>query len=405
MFKKKFYDKHWNFSNTKFIALLQKSKKAIENKNKKKNNVSLNADINLFNMVSKKEVWQFINKFSIFINSWIDIKWTLNILTKQIKNPYLKKISNEMKTNIDYWISISETMRQYPKVFDNLTVSLIAVWETTGTLWKILAELDRKMIASLELRWKVKWAMVYPIILLSLTALMVTFLMVFVVPKITEAFTKTNSELPALTQFIVATSNFIVEKWLLIVLIFIWTIFLYKMSRKTYAWNLFWWYVALRVPVFWHITKQSNIIYFIDSFTLLLDSWVLLLDSLKIASLVVTNVHYKKEIMRIKNEIESGLTMSKSLWLNTEYDTNVYLNKYFWEEFAYVVNTWEETWTLSASLKKIWLNYNMELKRYIWNLASMLEPFIIVIVWAIVWTIVIGIMLPFFELWKVAQKM
>jgi general secretion pathway protein F len=405
MFAKKFYDKHWNFSNVKFLGLLQKSKKALEDKNKKKNNINLNADITLFNMVSKKEVWQFINKFSIFINSWIDIKWTLNILTKQIKNAHLKKIADEIKTNIDYWISISETMRQYPKVFDNLTVSLIAVWETTGTLWRILAELDKKMIASLELRWKVKWAMIYPIILLSLTGLMVTFLMMFVVPKITDAFTKADNELPWLTQFIVASSNFMTENWLLIILRIVWTIFLYKLSRKTYLWNKFWWYIALKIPVFGYITRQSNVIYFIDSFTLLLDSWVLLLDALKISSLVVTNIHYKREIVRIKNEIESGLTMSKSLGLNTEYDTNVYLNKYFWEEFAYVVNTWEETWTLSASLKKVWYNYNMELKRYIWNLASMLEPFIIVIVWAVVWTIVIGIMLPFFELWKIAQKM
>jgi len=405
MFTRKFYDKHWNFSNAKFIELLQKSKKALEDKNKKKSNVSLNADITLFNMVSKKEVWQFINKFSIFINSWIDIKWTLNILTKQIRNSHLKKIADEIKTNIDYWISISETMRQYPKVFDNLTVSLIAVWETTGTLWRILAELDKKMIHSLELRWKVKWAMIYPIILLSLTGLMVTFLMMFVVPKITEAFTKTDNELPGLTQFIVSVSDFMTEKWYVVLLVIFWTIFLYKLSRKTYLWNMFWGYIALKIPVFSYITRQSNVIYFIDSFTLLLDSWVLLLDSLKIASIVVTNVHYKREIVRIKNEIESGLTMSKSLGLNTEYDTNVYLNKYFGEEFAYVVNTWEETWTLSSSLKKVWINYSMELKRYIWNLASMLEPFIIVIVWAIVWTIVIGIMLPFFELWKIAQQL
>lgn len=74
---------------------------------------------------------------------------------------------------------------------------------------------------------------------------------------------------------------------------------------------------------------------------------------------------YKREIIRIKNEVEVGLTMSKSLGLNLDYDTNVYLNKLFSEEFAYVVSTGEETGTLSVSLKKIGTNYNNELKRYI----------------------------------------
>jgi len=92
---------------------------------------------------------------------------------------------------------------------------------------------------------------------------------------------------------------------------------------------------------------------------------VLLLESIKTSSKVVPNMLYKREIIRIKNEVEVGLTMSKSLGLNLDYDTNVYLNKLFSEEFAYVVSTGEETGTLSVSLKKIGTNYNNELKRYI----------------------------------------
>ena len=99
------------------------------------------------------------------------------------------------------------------------------------------------------------------------------------------------------------------------------------------------------------------------------------------------------------------MTISRSIWLNLTYEDWVYLNKYFPEEFAYIVSTWEETWTLSESIKKMWVNYNKELKRYISNLSTMIEPFIIVVVWAMVGTIVIAIMLPFFQLWKVVQNM
>jgi len=97
--------------------------------------------------------------------------------------------------------------------------------------------------------------------------------------------------------------------------------------------------------------------------------------------------------------------MSKSLGLNLDYDTNVYINKLFSEEFAYVVSTGEETGTLSISLQKIGRNYNGELKRYIGNMSSMMEPIIIVIVGILVGTIVVAIMMPFFEMGKVAKNL
>ncbi len=403
MFKEKNFDKYWNFNNKKFIDLVKKSQKAIKNrKNSKKN---LNIEIAFLNSVSKKELWQFINKLSTFINSWIDIKRALIITSKQTKNPYLSKIIKEIKINIDYGISISESMIQYPKVFDNLIIALVWVWEKTWTLWRILQELDKKMLENIELKSKVKWALIYPVILLFLTISMVTFMMVVIIPKITKSFWKTWTELPYLTQVIISISDFLRNEFITIIIFLISLFFIFSMIWKTYIWQMIYWKIVINIPIFWHIIRQSNIIYFINSFSLLMESWVLLLDSLKTRAWVTPNIYYKREIIRIKNEVESWLTISKSMWLNLEYDTNIYNNKLFPEEFAYIVNTWEETWTLRESLKKIGYNYTNELKRYIWNLAAMLEPIVIIIVWFLVWTIVIAIILPFFELWKIAKKL
>lgn len=398
----KFYDRYWNFDNKKFIQLLEEAKKA-QYKWVRKKSAWKSIEINLFQGVSKMELWQFINKFSIFVNSWIDVKWALWILVKQIKNPMLKRIWIEMKENIDHGITISETMNQYPKVFDPLTTSLIWVWEKTWQLGKILNELDTNLLENIELKWKVKWAMVYPAILLFLTIAMVIFMMVFIVPKVTESFAKAGADLPALTQFIVDVSDFLVNDWWKILFWLVAFIAIIKLIKSTYIWKISFAVIATKMPIFGYVVKQSNIVYFIKSFTILLDSWVLLLDSMKTASKVVPNLAYKKELIRIKNEVEVWLTISKSLWLNLDYEESVYLNKLFPEEFAYVVSTWEETWSLSSSLKKVWNNYNSELKRYIWNMSSMMEPIIIVIVWALVGTIVVGIMSPFFEMWEIAK--
>lgn len=404
LFWNKFYDQYWNFNNEKFVDLLAKARKAKRNKiNKKKG--AWNIEITLFESVSKVEVWQFINKFAIFVNSWIDIKWALWIIVKQIKNPFLLRIVTEMKENIDHGITVSQTMAQYPKVFDTLTISLAEVWEKTWQLGKILAELDENLLDSIELKWKVKWAMIYPMILFGLTILMVTWMMVFIVPRITASFAKAWSELPALTQKVVNISNFFVTDYMTIIWAIIWIIVLFKLINKTYPWRIILAKFYTKMPIFWYVVKTSNMVYFIKSFTILLDSWVLLLESLKTSSNVVPNLAYKKELIRIKNEVEVWLTISKALWLNLNYEASVYMNPLFPEEFAYVVSTWEETWSLSDSLKKVWKNYNSELKRYIWNMSSMMEPIIIVIVWALVGTIVVAIMLPFFEMGKVAKNL
>lgn len=404
MFGNNFYDKYGNFNNAKLIRLLEQAKKsrAESMKNKKRN---LNQEITLFNSVSRKELWQMVNKLSIFINSGIDIKWALTILTKQIKNPYLQKIVLEMKENINHWVGISETMTQYPKVFDTLTIALVSVWEKTWQLGKILNELDANLLESIELRWKVKGAMMYPMILLWLTICMVIFMMVFIVPRITESFTKAWAELPALTQFIVDVSNFFRNDYLILMAYIFGFIFLIKTINITYLGKMMFARMFMKMPIFWYVVRQSNIVYFIKSFTILLDSWVLLLESLKTSSQVVPNLWYKKELIRIKNEVEIWLTISKSLGLNLDYDASVYMNSYFPEEFAYVVSTGEETGTLSESLKKIWYNYNGELKRYIGNMSSMMEPVIIVVVGALVGTIVIAIMLPFFEMGEIAKQL
>jgi len=230
-------------------------------------------------------------------------------------------------------------------------------------------------------------------------------MMIFIVPRITESFEKAGSELPWLTQFVVNISNFFINDYWKLILAIVWVIFLAKTINSTYFWKMMFARMYTKLPIFWYVVKQSNVVFFIKSFTILLDSWVLLLESLKTSSRVVPNLAYKKELIRIKNEVEVWLTISKSLWLNLDYESSVYQNQLFPEEFAYVVSTWEETWSLSESLKKVWYNYNWELKRYISNLSSMMEPVIIVIVWFLVGTIVIAIMLPFFEMWKIAQNL
>ncbi|MDD2487199.1 MAG: type II secretion system F family protein [Candidatus Gracilibacteria bacterium] len=403
--KVKYIDRNGNFNGEKFLQLLDNARYALRTGKKPAGIIKKTTEGIIIGGISPKEIWQFINKLSNFLNSGIDIKTAFGILYKQVQNPRLKKIVNEIRLNLDHGLSITDTLRQYSKYFDTLIIALLDVGEKTGSLPKVLAELEKKLLESIELRAKIKGALIYPAILLLITITMVTFMMTFIIPKVTDSFVKSGVEIPALTQFLINISHFITGNYIAIIIGVIGFSVFFMIFKKTYLGQLCIGYINLRLPVFGFIVKQNNVILFINSFSLLLDSGVLLLEALEITSNVVPNIFYKKDIIRIKNEVETGIKLSNAMGLNVNNKEITFANPYFNEDFVHMINVGEETGTVGKTIDKIGQNYSAELKRYIANLMTMLEPFIIVFIGSIVGTIVIAIMLPFFNLAKVAKKM
>lgn len=147
-----------------------------------------------------------------------------------------------------------------------------------------------------------------------------------------------------------------------------------------------------------------NVILFVNSLHLLLESGVLMLEAIETSANVVPNIHYKKDIIRVKNEVETGIRLSVAMGLSSESksDTSLFKNAFFPEDLVHMVNVGEETGTIGSSVYKVGQNYQKELRRFIANIMTALEPLIIVFIGFIVGIIVLAIMLPFFELGKVA---
>jgi len=357
--------------------------------------------------ISPKEIWQFINKLANFLNSGIDLKTAFSIVHKQVRNPKLQHVIADIRANLDHGLSISDTLRQHSKYFDPLIIALVEVGEKTGTLPRVITELEATLLENIEIKSKIRGAMIYPVILLGLSMCMVIFMLTFILPKITESFAKTGVEVPGLTRFMMNLSEFLVGNWVVLLIGLAAVITGYILARRTYIGQLVLGKIALKLPIFGFISRQMNIILFINSLHLLLDSGVLMLEALETSANVVPNIHYKKDIIRIKNEVETGIKMSVAMGLSTENrrDSSQFKNDFFPEDLVHMVNVGEETGTLGSSIYKVGQNYQKELRRFIANIMAALEPLIIVFVGAIVGTIVLSIMLPFFNLGKVASKL
>lgn len=138
-------------------------------------------------------------------------------------------------------------------------------------------------------------------------------MLVFILPKITTAFSKANVKLPALTQFMIDLSDFFRYNYILLIAGLIGFVVFFQFFRRTYTGQLILHRLWLKVPVFGNMQKQMNIILFISSLSLLLDSGILMLDALVTTAKVVPNIHFKRDIIRMKNEVEAGMKLSQAM--------------------------------------------------------------------------------------------
>ena len=405
LFSSQFFDPQGNFDNRLIVRLMNNAKRKQIRAQARKKKKSTFEDFNsiMFGGIGKKDVWMFINKLANFLNGGVDLKSAVSMLYRQIRNPQLKNIIGSIKINLEYGLSVAETLRQYQQYFDPLIISLLDIGERTGTLPKILLELDERLLEEIEIRRRINGAMIYPIILVFLTLTMVIGMMVYIIPKIATVFTTAHTELPALTRYVIAVSDFFRNDWYWIIGGIVSIIALYFGLKMTTWGKTFYGHIALKMPVFGYINRTSNVVLFINSLALLIESGVLMIPAMEITAGIVPNILFKRDVIRIKNEMETGIKLSTAMGMtHSESESNFY-NPFFPEDLVQMVFVGEETGTISRSITRIGKNYQKDLRNYIGNIMTMLEPFILVFVGTLVGIIVIAIMLPFFNIGKVIQ--
>lgn len=178
----------------------------------------------------------------------------------------------DIRANLDHGLSISDTLRQHSKYFDPFIIALVEVGEKTGTLPRVITELEATLLENMEIKGKIRGAMIYPAILLSLSMCMVIFMLTFILPKITASFAKSGVDVPGLTQFMMNLSDFLINNWVVLLIGLIGLIVGYIIAGRTYYGQIVLGKIALKLPVFGFITRQMNIVLFINALHLLLDS-------------------------------------------------------------------------------------------------------------------------------------
>lgn len=346
--------------------------------------------------ISMKEKITFLDSLSSLLNSGIPITNALKIIIYQTKSKPVKQFLETLHTNTNKGLSLEHSFSSFPKIFNNFDISLIKMWEVTWKLWDIIETIKIKEEKTKELKSKVIWALIYPMVIMTLATAMIGVFMVFVIPKITDMYKDAKVNLPNLTQHVINISNFLQEYYYLLILWIIFLIFLIKVFKTHKKTKIIWDKYILKVPIFGWLIQKKILALFASSMWTLLRQWVMINDALKITSWALENDYYEKEVLDIVKKVSSGQTLSELMWINLIASWKE--SPYFPIDLSSIIKIWEQTGKMPALLEKISIKFNKEIDNLVKNLATAIEPIVIIGIWLIVGTIIMAVMLPFFNM-------
>jgi len=367
------------------VNIIEKIKKILKEKSTKSGiNISLKEKINLLDQLSN------------LLNSWIPLTNGLKIMMYQTRTKKIKTLLTEIIDLTNTWNSLKESLSKYPKIFTNFDLSIIEMWEVTWKLWDSIEIIRINEEKNRELKTKIIWALIYPAVIIGLSTIMIWIFMIFVIPRVTDMYKNAKANLPDLTQRVIAISDFLQNNVVAILIgiaIFIILLITFKTNKRT---KIYFDYFVLKIPLFWPLIKKKILSLFTSSLGILLSSWVIINESLKITSWALENDYYEKELNKIIAWVSKWIELSTLMWINDIQSGKEH--PLFPIELASVVKIWEETWKLSHLFTRISKKYNKEIDETVKNIGTAIEPIVIIWVWLIIWTLIMAIMLPFFNM-------
>ena len=340
--------------------------------------------------ISDNNLIVFTRQFSSLIESGVPILQGLTIMIEQQKNKELKGILTKIREGIESGSSLSDSLRKFPRVFNDLYVNLVESGEKGGVLDRVFKRLSVYFEKILKLKRKIKGAMIYPIVVLSVAIGVIVILMTFVIPVFANLFSSVGAKLPALTRDVIGFSDFMRAYILYIIIALGVLIFALKAYHKKESGKRNIDRIILKIPVIGMLLKKVAIARFARTLSTMVESGVPILAGLAIVSKTSGNKIIEESLMQTKEDVSSGSPLSAAL----------NKTKLFPPLVIQMVMVGEKTGNLDAMLAKVADYYDEEVDNAVNNLTQMLEPALIIFLGVVVGTLVVAMYLPIFNLGK-----
>lgn len=338
--------------------------------------------------VKEKDVVVFCRIFSTMINAGLPLIQCLDLLAQQEQNKSFKEIIKTIKSDVESGASLTEALKKHPAVFDDLFVNLVAAGEAGGILDVILGRLSSYMEKAMKLKSQVKGAMTYPAAVLCISIGVVALLLLKVIPVFKKMFEGMGGELPGPTQFLVNASEFMQSYWWIMAGIIVAIVVAFGRFYKTEKgrWTID--SLLLKSPVFGPLLKKVAVAKFSRTLSTMMNSGVPIMEGLNIVSKTSGNVVVEAALMKTRQSISEGRTISEPLM-----ETGI-----FPPMVVQMIAVGEATGALDTMLSKIADFYDDEVDAAVSAMTALLEPIMMVFLGGVVGGMIIAMYLPIFKM-------
>ncbi|MBR1921048.1 MAG: type II secretion system F family protein [Kiritimatiellae bacterium] len=340
--------------------------------------------------VKTKELTTFTRQLATLVNAGLPLMRCIEVLKKQNQIPALGDCLNGISEAIAGGATFSEALTAYPKIFDNLYVNMVKAGEAGGVLEVVLARLAEFAEKSERIKNKVKGAMIYPIVVLVAAIGITAFLLVTVIPKFKQVFNDilNGQELPAITQFVINTSEWVQHNLLTLVVAVVALVVVKKVVGKTSQGAKLYDWLALKMPVTGTLTQRTVVSRVTRTLGTLLSSGVPILQSLVIVRDTTGNRIVSDALQDVHDAVKEGEGMTAPLSQCTVFPPMV----------VSMVEVGEETGALAEMLTRIANTYDDEVDNAVAGLTAAIEPALIIVLAVVVGTIVVAMFLPMIKI-------
>jgi type IV pilus assembly protein PilC len=356
---------------------------------------SMNIDLSKYSKIPIKAISIFCRQFAFTVSSGMNILKAMEIVTEQTENQKFRNILRFVKVDVEKGNSLSASLRKHPEIPDML-VNMIEVGEASGNLDDVMIRMADYYDKSYKLQRKIRGSLTYPLMICVVAVIVVNLLLIFVLPTFVGLITSSGGELPWPTRFVMGISEFMQNYGLVMmllggILIFVMRLVIKNSPNLLEGWDGF----KLRIPIFGKIINKIVTARFARTFGTLTTSGLPILSSINICTRTAGNALVSRVLQGAEEDVRKGHGIGTSLEARGVFPTML----------TQMMRIGEETGTLDSIMEKTAEFYDSEVETATQQIASLIEPMIIVVLAVVVGFIVIAMLLPMFDMFDAVGNM
>ena len=340
--------------------------------------------------VKVRDLSVFCRQFSSIIKAGVNVINALSMMSEQTENKKLKAAIKNVQSNVEKGETLSSAMRSEGDIFPSLLVSMVAAGEASGSLETAIERMAIQFEKDAKISGMVKKAMIYPIILIVVMIGVVIAMMMFVIPNFMDMFEGLDAEMPFMTVMVINMSNFILDKWWLLILIVVGIVFAYKSYYKTDAGRHVIDRIKIKIPVFGVLTVKTACARFSRIMSTLLSAGMPMISAIEIAAGTMDHVLFKDALQKVRSGVALGMGFSQQIGVT----------RLFPAMLVHMVGIGEETGNIEDMLTNVANYYDEEVELATQSVTALMEPMIIIVMAVVVGALVLAIYQPMITLYS-----